>query len=183
MTPLDYRAYWEAGEAWPDWLSGVAKHEELWRGVAARVRVPPQLVERVEALAGRWRLLVLTEDWCGDAVNLVPPIAGLALQASNLDARMIGRDDNPALMAAHLTRGTRSIPVAIVLDERFRMRGWWGPRPGPVQDWFEAELRAMPSRERYPLLRGWYARDRGATTLHELVAVIEAAAAAEAVEA
>ena len=180
---IDYRAHWEVAEDWPAWLAKVAKHEELWQAVAARIRVPVELVRRAEAAPGHWRLLVMTEDWCGDAVNLVPPIAGLAERADNMDVRMIGRDAHPDLMAAHLTRGSRSIPVAILLDEDFRMRGWWGPRPGPLQDWFEAELRAMPSRERYPLLRGWYARDRGATTLEELVALIESASVTEATEA
>lgn len=173
---LDYEKYWACARPWRTWLGTVNKHAELWRAIDAHVRVPDALVQRVEALAGEWRLLVLSEDWCGDAVNLVPLIAALGERAGNLDVRVIGRDANPALMSEHLTAGTRSIPVAILLDGGGRMRGWWGPRPAPLQDWFIQELRALPSRERYPLLRGWYARDRGRTTLQEIVALVERAA-------
>jgi hypothetical protein len=53
---------------------------------------------------------VLSEDWCGDAVNSVPYLARLAELAPNLDLRVLARDENPDLMDAHLTRGSRSIP-------------------------------------------------------------------------
>ncbi len=173
---IDYERYWASAESWPTWLSKVMKHAELWHAVDARAQVPDDIVERLERVPGRWRLLVLSEDWCGDAVNLLPPIAALAERASNVELRVTGRDSNPELMNAHLTSGTRSIPVVVVLDDVWGMRGWWGPRPTPLQRWFQSELKAMPRAERYPLLRGWYARDRGRTSFDEIVALLEEAA-------
>lgn len=172
---IDYELYWAGARPWREWLGTVVKYADLWHGIDAHVRVPDAFVERLEALRRDWRILVLSEDWCGDAVNLVPLIAALGERARNVEVRVTGRDANPDLMNAHLTAGTRSIPVAIVLDERGRVRGMWGPRPGPVQDWFDLELSTMTSRERYPLLRGWYARDRGRTTLDEIVTMVERA--------
>ena len=87
------------------------------------------------------------------------------------------RDANPDLMDAHLTNGrSRSIPVVIVYDERFREIGWWGPRPEEIQAWILSEGLAMPSPERYKVVRRWYAKDRGRTTLAELLRVLGRAA-------
>jgi hypothetical protein len=55
-----------------------------------------------------------------------------------------------------------------VLDEEFREIGHWGPRPAELQAWFLAN-REMPKQERYPLIRRWYARDRGESVLREVL--------------
>jgi hypothetical protein len=114
-------------------------------------------------------------------VNTVPVVAKLADGLPNVDLRVLGRDANPDLMAAHLTNGTRSIPVVMVLDEEFAEHGWWGPRPRPLQEWFLTTARELPKEQRYPLIRQWYARDRGQTTLEEIVALLERAAGVERV--
>lgn len=62
-------------------------------------------------------------------------LAKLAERASNLDLKILGRDSNPDLMDSHLTGGSRSIPVVILLDETFIERAWWGPRPRDLQEW------------------------------------------------
>jgi hypothetical protein len=74
-------------------------------------------------------------------------------------------------MDQYLTGESRSIPVVIVLDESFEEVGHWGPRPTVLQDWVTAN-RAMPKAERYPQMRRWYARDKGETTLREVVEVV-----------
>jgi len=149
----------------------------LWRAVHAHARVPPDVLARVKALGGRWRLLVLNEAWCGDSVNTVPLMARLAELAPNVELRLLARDRNLDLMDAHLTNGSRSIPVVIVLDEHFEERGWWGPRPAELQAWvLGPEGQALEKPERYREVRRWYARDRGVTTLAELVVLMEKAA-------
>jgi hypothetical protein len=75
-------------------------------------------------------------------------------------------------MDAHLTNGTRSIPVVMVLDEDFREVAWWGPRPAALQRWFLRDLKSLPKAERVRELRGWYARDRGRATLREILDLI-----------
>jgi hypothetical protein len=77
-------------------------------------------------------------------------------------------------MDKHLTNGkSRSIPVVIFLDASFEERGWWGPRPESLQAWAMNEGIALPKDERYKALRTWYARDRGHTTLDEILTALE----------
>lgn len=156
-------------------LATVTKHEDLWNAVWRRGEVGADLVQRVAALGGAWHLLVLSEDWCGDAVNTVPLVARLAELAPNADVRVLARDRNLDLMDAHLTGTSRSIPVVIVLDERFTEVGWWGPRPAALQSWVLGPGSALAPEAKYREVRAWYARDRGRSTLEELVALLEGA--------
>lgn len=165
------------GATFTEYLEGVEKNRDLWRAVWERVRLPVELVEEARRIPGRWHLLALSEDWCGDAVNTLPVVARFAEAVPGLELRVVGRDDNPDLMDAHLTDGrARSIPVVIVLDEDFREIGWWGPRPAELQAWVLDHL-DLPSAERYREVRRWYARDRGRTALLELMDLLAPVAA------
>jgi hypothetical protein len=158
-------------------LATAEKNADLWAAVWRRAKVPDEHLQRVAGLEGAWHLLVLSEDWCGDAVNTVPVVAKLAELSPNLDLRVLARDHNLDLMDAHLTGTSRSIPVVIMLDDDFRERGWWGPRPAELQSWVLGPGQAQDKEARYRHLRGWYARDAGRTTLNEVVATLERAAA------
>lgn len=183
---MDYRDYWTAGYTWDEYfLRRIEEHRELWEGVYHRHRTPEWALERLRALGGRWRLLVITEDWCGDASNTVPVLARLAESSDRLELRLVERDENPGLMDRHLTNGGRAIPMAIVLDEGFQPVAEWGPRPEELQEFVISEKEAgeRPTEEIYRDTRRWYARDKGETTLQELIAAIEEAAPAAAMSA
>ena len=87
-------------------------------------------MEQLQALP-ELRILVLSEDWCGDAVNTLPLVARMAEAAPNIELRVIGRDDNPDLMDSHMTGASRSIPVVIVYDGDFNELAWTPP-DGPA---------------------------------------------------
>jgi hypothetical protein len=122
---------------------------------------------------------VIAEDWCGDASSTIPIVAKLVAQVPGLELRVLLRDQNPELMNRYLTNGSRSIPIVIALDEEFREVGHWGPRPRELQAWVMANRATIPKAELYPQVRQWYARDRGETTVRE---VLEAAGLLERTE-
>ena len=157
-------------EPFDAFIARAEQYPDLWREMRKRARAPEDLVERAQRLPAPRHLLVLLEDWCGDAINTIPSVAALVDRAPQLALRVLARDANPDLMDARLTNGTCSIPVVIVLDERFTEVGWWGPRPAELQRWATSpDARAMGSGERYREIRRWYARDRGRSTLVELL--------------
>ncbi len=171
MTPERYHA----APTFPEYLGTVEKNRELWHGLWDRASLPGDLVQAARDLPDRWYLLALSEDWCGDAVNSLPWVARLAEAAPNVELRVLERDENPDLMDAHLTGATsRSIPVVIAYDEDFREQGWWGPRPTELQQWVMEEGLELSTDERYARVRRWYARDRGRTTVEEILALLEA---------
>lgn len=163
-----------SGSTFEELLSRATANSELWNSIYRRATLDEDAVRRARAIHHRFHFLVLNEDWCGDSVNILPYVARLAEASDCLEMRILSRDKNPDLMSAHLTGGkARSIPVVIVYDSLFNERGWWGPRPAPLQRWFLAEGLALPKPDRYPLIRAWYARDKGRTIVSELLSIVE----------
>jgi hypothetical protein len=178
MGAVDYRKQWNAAYAWADYLGAeVKEHRGLWEGVWERAKVPEWALEQAARLGGEWRLLVISEDWCGDASNTVPVLAKLAEAVPGMEMRVVKRDADLELMDAHLTGGSRSIPLAVLLRPDFTVAGRWGPRPSELQRFVLTEKRAgeRPVGDIYRDVRTWYARDRGETTIRELLALVESA--------
>lgn len=172
----DMRERFESALSFPQYLETVRKNEDLWRGVHDRVVLPGGTVDEARALPGVWHLLALSEDWCGDAANILPVVSRLADRLPNVDLRVLSRDENPDIMDTHLTDGrSRSIPVVILLDRDYRECAWWGPRPGELQKWVMEEGMQMDPGPRYAQVRRFYARDKGRAILSELLDLIRSA--------
>jgi len=169
-----------AGESFARFLERPKKNSDLWNALYKRAKVSDETAARVAQVRYPWHLLILSEDWCGDSLNTLPAVARLTEATPLIDMRIISREANPDLMSSHLTGLSRSIPVIMVLDDDFNERGWWGPRPGPLQTWVMERGLTLPKDERYREVRTWYVRDHGETALNELIEII---AKAEAVEA
>ena len=120
------------------------------------------------------------EDWCGDAARSVPPVAVAAQATEGLQARYLPIDKHPEALAGHLlSHGGRSIPLILAADERDQPLGIWGPRPAPLQALFRKQRaeQGAPKGDAvdpfYQPIMAWYAKDKGRTTLQELLMVLE----------
>jgi hypothetical protein len=164
-----------AGQIFEEFVASAQKYQELWTLGERRATVPADVIERFSALTAPLRLIALNEDWCLDAVGVVPYVSKLAEENPLIEFRNFSRDANPDLMDAHLTGGTRSIPVVIAYDADWRELGWWGPRPAELQQWVMTVGPTIPKPEKYHYMRQWYARDHGATPLREIAEMVMSA--------
>ncbi len=135
------------------------------------VNLSDDLIATVSALKTSYKLLVITEGWCGDAAQIVPIINKIVAIAPNkLALRFVLRDQNLPLIDTHLTNGGRAIPVLLILDEQGNLvLPKWGPRPAVLQSLmmqWKQEGVVMP--ELAEQLHTWYAKDKTATTQGEL---------------
>ncbi len=171
----------EAGQVYDDYRRAAQKHQGLWNGIFEHLVIPEDAKIRLQELPGRRHVLVLSEDWCGDAASLVPILAKLAAVAPELvELRVLARDANLDIMDQHLSHGGRAIPVAIVFDENMNKLGWWGPRPGPAQAMFREKIREYRAGRlkdkkeevNKPILK-WYRQDRGRHTIDEFLTILE----------
>jgi hypothetical protein len=167
---LDFASLWESALPFHDFVAASTEHRGLWEGLH-RIAVVPAWASGMDFSKSPRRLLVLAEDWCGDASNTIPILAKLAEQVPGLELRVLRRDEHPGVMDRYLTGTSRSIPIVIALDAGFRELGHWGPRPGELQALVMENRGRVPYAEFYPEVRKWYARDRGETTLREVLAV------------
>jgi hypothetical protein len=156
-----------------------ARHRvSAWKNHYARAEVPDALVARVTALPGRWRLLVVAEDRCGDSANTIPYVARLVDLAPNLDLRIIDSKSGRRIMESHRTPdGRPATPTVVLLNEEFEESGCWIERPSKLQTWFLEHEKTMEESVLYEQKYAWYAQDAGRETLEEVVTMIEVAAA------
>lgn len=95
----------------------------------------------------KWNAIVLTADWCGDAMLCVPIIQRLA-ELADMELRFLIRDENLELMDQYLTNGkSRSIPIFIFIDEAGNEQAVWGPRAPQVQAMVEELRSTLPDKE------------------------------------
>ena len=97
------------------------------------VELPAPDLEAIRR-APRTNVLVLTEDWCGDALANVPILGRLAKETGRFDVRVFLRDQNDDLMAQYMNREYKSIPVFAFFDDSFREIGRWIERPARVTE-------------------------------------------------
>ena len=130
---------------------------------------------KLEDLKGDLFLVVLTESWCGDAAASLPIMAKVAEATQSLGLKVLLRDDNPELMDAFLTGGSRSIPKLILLDRKNNeILGEWGPRPQIATQMMEACKREHGTiTEAFKgELQLWYNKDKGRGILGELMELL-----------
>ncbi|MCE9601316.1 MAG: thioredoxin family protein [Gemmatimonadetes bacterium] len=172
----------QSGQTYAGMVATAKSQADLFAHFRGRAAAAPEYLARIERTGRRWHLLAVSEDWCGDSVNILPWVDALDAGSPLVELRIIERDQHLDLMDQHLTNGrSRSIPIVILLDDRFVERAWWGPRALEMQQWFETpEAQALSKDARYKELRIRYSRDRGRAILDEITAMIEFAASQDA---
>jgi hypothetical protein len=172
-VPWPFAPLWDSALTFDQFVSQSTQHRELWTGVYRTAQVPEWATDAAAKLGGRFRFVVLAEDWCGDASSTVPVVARFA-EAAGLELRILRRGQHPEVMDLYLgPAGARAIPVVIVLSEGMEEIGHWGSRPAELQAFVVAErARGRTSKDYFAEVRRWYARDRGGSTLREILAVM-----------
>ena len=120
---------------------------------------------------------LITEAWCGDSAQITIPISKMAdASGGNISFRMILRDENPEIMDAYLTNGSRSVPKLVAFDELDHELFQWGPRPQflvqMVKDW-KANPGDKPFDEVKKDMHLWYARDKAIQLSGEIAALLQ----------
>lgn len=163
---------WDRAQTFEQFAAAAApQHRGLWEGIYRLAKVPAWALEEAGRLPAGSRLVALSEDWCGDAVNALPIVAKWAAAAS-VPLRILKRDEHPAVMDRYLSGTARAIPVVIAFAGDWQEVGWWGSRPSVLQAWVQGQRALGRGKEElYPEIRRWYASDRGESTLREVLSL------------
>ena len=160
-----------SGEQKEDLIYYTKLNAQRSRRIGKTVTLLSDLIEHIESLPKQTWLLI-TETWCGDAANSVPVLAKLAELNENIDLRIVLRDEHPQLMDNFLTKGGRSIPKLIALNDDLDVQFTWGPRPEELQDiywaWREKEDRE-PYKEFQVTIQKWYNQNKSEAIQSELM--------------
>ncbi len=136
-------------------------------------KISTELQQKVKAIDTKQRWLVLTEAWCGDAAQNLPVIHQIVALNSNIELRLILRDENLDVMDAYLTNGGRSIPKLIMLDEQLNPINTWGPRPAPVQEILKEMKAGDITYDEFAIkAHTWYAKDKSLSLQKEIYSLL-----------
>ena len=169
---------YERGRPWQEFLDATQARREMWMRNATRGLAPADAVARARALPGRWRLLAIAVDSCSDSVNTIPFIAQLVAQVPQLELRIVSPSEGRAVMEARRTPdGRAATPTVVILDAEGREAGCWIERPAALQAIAMAANAGGGTPAFAERKASWYAEDAGTSTITEIVALLEKAAA------
>jgi hypothetical protein len=159
-----------------DWIIEYAKlNIARMRKWEKKLDIMPAIKVDIEKITEPQIWLTITEGWCGDAAQIVPVIEKLAALNSNIEHKIILRDDNTSIMDHFLTNGGRAIPMTLILDKKtLTVMANWGPRPSGAQNIMN-QLKANPELKKEDLMEAlhtWYAKDQSAQVQVEFTAAL-----------
>jgi hypothetical protein len=104
------------GMTFAAYLAQMRSNKERFEQRMAGTELTP--ADREAIRRRKLKILVITEDWCGDALVGFPGLARLVEGEPDVEMRVFLRDANPDVMDQYLKRGLyRTIPVFVFFDE------------------------------------------------------------------
>jgi hypothetical protein len=150
------RERFEQGMTLSQYLEQMGTNREQFRTFLDEITIPAEDRTAIDRLGRKLRCLVITEDWCGDALYNFPVLIKLVGDHPNVDMRIFLRDQNPDLMDQYLNQGLyRSIPVFVFFDEQMNEVARFIERPPAVTEQLEKAMLEVRKRLRADNVEAW----------------------------
>jgi len=150
------RERFEQGMTFQQYLDQMGTNKETFTKFLSEIKIRPEDKDALAKLGKKLKVMVITEDWCGDALYNVPVLAKLVEGSPNIELRVFLRDKNPDLMDQYLNQGLfRSIPVFAFFDENMNEVARLIERPGKVTEQLEKKMLEVRRSLRAENLEQW----------------------------
>lgn len=134
-----------------------------------------ETIQKLKSIPFKVYWVVITEGWCGDSAQIAPILAKMEEQSENIELKFLFRDENPEVMNAYLTNGSKSIPKLVCLRaSTLEELGTWGPRPEETSPFLkEYKSGAIDQTAFIAKIHAWYAKDKGRAIQEEIIKMME----------
>ncbi len=174
---VNRESLYKRGITFERFLDQAVKRRQMWLDNYEHATVPDDLLQRARGIPGRWRLLVVAEDWCSDSASTIPYLARLVAAVDGLEMRIINSETGREVMEDHRTPdGRAATPTVVLLDGQFEEVGCFVERPSELQEWALEHRQDLDDDEFLKQKSAWYDRDAGRQTMGEVVLLMERAA-------
>lgn len=127
------REQFEQGMSFAAYMAQMRENQEKFVQNYTNAVIEPAARAFVCDLDVPLNVLILTEDWCGDALTYVPVFGRLAECSDCWTVRVFIRDQNLDLADLYLKEGRhRAVPVFVFFDQEMRELGHFIERPRAV---------------------------------------------------
>jgi hypothetical protein len=145
---MDLNAWFQNGLTADEYINAMTRNKDEMLSIYEQFTLTAEDKSKLDSLRSKeLRAIVLSEDWCGDAL-LNNPILMRVAEAAGMELRFVLRDQNLELMDQYLTNGTsRAIPIFVFIDQEGNEVGVWGPRAPEIQALVMERRAALPDKE------------------------------------
>lgn len=138
------RERFDQGMTLEQYKAQMRQNQEAFAANEAAAVLRPEDVAFFADLPAPINTVVITEDWCGDALANAPVLAALAERTGKLTLRFFLRDQNLDLADQYLKEGKyRSVPVFVFFDQQMRELGHFIERPAQATAEMQAATNAL----------------------------------------
>ncbi|WP_442597577.1 thioredoxin family protein [Neobacillus sp. D3-1R] len=143
---MELRAWFEKGMTFEEYVNSMQVNQQEVKRVYEQVTFTEEDLLAFKSAANRkWKGIVLTADWCGDAALCVPIVQRMA-EESQMKLHFLIRDENLELMDQYLTNGkSRAIPIFVFINEDGEEVMVWGPRSAEVEKMIQSLRSELPA--------------------------------------
>lgn len=139
------------------------------------LKVSESVQQKLAGFSRKTTWLVITESWCGDAAHVIPVLNKLAQLNSNIDLKLVLRDENLDLIDMFLTNGGRAIAKLIMIDtETGDVVDTFGPRPSEATamvNKYKKEHGSLTPEFKEDL-QVWYNKDKGLNIMEDMTKML-----------
>jgi hypothetical protein len=129
------------GMTMDQYLAQMGTNKDKFVEFLQTIKISPEDKQALDKYGKKLNILVITEDWCGDALYNVPVLAKLVEGNPDIEMRVFLRDKNPDLMDQYLNQGMyRSIPVFAFFDESMNEVARFVERPAAHTEELEKKM-------------------------------------------
>ncbi|MEW8985112.1 MAG: thioredoxin family protein [Bacillus anthracis] len=145
---MTLQEWFNKGLTTEEYLAGMNVNKDEMMGIYSKYTLSSEEKEKLQPVKDQGlKVIVLTEDWCGDAMLNNPVLLKIA-EEIGMEVRFILRDSNLELMDQYLTNGTsRAIPIFVFLNSEGEEVAVWGPRAPKLQELVISERSKLPNAE------------------------------------
>jgi len=191
LSNIEYQNYFKKGISFNEYLNNMTNEANSqiesnksqyiplnlhrMNRISKTIKLKEELILKLKSLPAKIKWLVISEHWCGDSSQSLSAINAVSETSDGkIELRIIYRDENPELMNAHLTNGTKSIPKLLEFDDEFNLKREWGPYPEAAGKLI-SELRSNPdtAASYKQKLHKWYADDKTFSTQKDLLDLLQ----------
>lgn len=138
------------------YLDQMGTNKDTFMKFLGEIKVKPEDKAALAKLGKKLKVMVITEDWCGDALYNVPVLFKMVEGNQDVEVRVFLRDKNPDLMDQYLNKGMfRSIPVFAFFDENMSEVARFLERPPKLTEELEAKMLEVRKALRAERLEPW----------------------------
>ncbi len=138
-------------------------------------QLTPVQEKRIKETSNHFKLLTITEGWCGDASQIIPVIEKLAI-ALKVESKYILRDENLDMMENYKTNNALSIPIIIGVAEDGNELFRFGPRSAYGMELlakFKENSDKYSADEFHEDLQKYYNNNKGVDIVNEILDLVD----------